>query len=150
MKTIVFQIQKDEVYNEVAKTTSYTGAKMEGDEGAYDRIFTTDEDKIMLERFWNESKNMIVASLKKQLSTEREINDEYTLELEVSTSFDDSLKESTQRSLFSFFVMNIVSKWYVFTNKKEAEAYATSAATNMEDVMHKVFYKKKPVRPIYD
>ena len=150
MNTIIFQIQKDEVYNEVAKTTSYTGAKMEGDEGAYDRIFTTDEDKTMLERFWNESKNMVVASLKKQLRTEREINDEYTLELEVSTSFDDSLKESIQRSLFSFFVMNIVSKWYVLTNKKEAEAYATSAATNMEDVMRKVFYKKKPVRPTYD
>ena len=62
MKIIVFQIQKDTVYNEVAKTTSYTGAKMEGDEGAYDRIFTTDEDKIMLERFWNESKNKVVAS----------------------------------------------------------------------------------------
>ena len=150
MNTIIFQIQKDEVYNEVAKTTSYTGAKMEGDEGAYDRIFTTDEDKTMLERFWNESKNMVVASLKKQLRTEREISDEYILELDVSNSFDNNLEESIQRSMFSFFVMNIVSKWYIFTNKKEAEAYAASAATNMEDVMRKVFYKKKPVRPTYD
>ena len=77
-------------------------------------------------------------------------DDEYILELEVSNSFDDNLKESMQRSLFSFFVMNITSKWYIFTNKNEAESYATSAATDMEDVMRKAYYKKKPVRPIYD
>lgn len=71
MKSIEFQIAKGEVYNEVAKTTSYTGAKMENDEDAYDRIFTTDEDKAMLERFWNESKNMVAGSLKKVLGIEK-------------------------------------------------------------------------------
>ena len=134
MKMVVFKVGKNEVYQEVAKTTSYTGAKMDNDEDAYDRIFTTDEDRTMLERFWNESKNMIAGSLKKLLSSEREEN----------------LKESMQRSLFSFFVMNITSKWYIFTNKNEAEGYATSAATDMEDVMRKAYYKKKPVRPTYD
>lgn len=64
MKTVVFKVSINEVYQEVAKTTSYTGAKMDTDENAYDRIFTTDEDKTMLERFWNESKNMIAGSLK--------------------------------------------------------------------------------------
>lgn len=150
MKTVVFKVGKNEVYQEVAKTTSYTGAKMDNDEDAYDRIFTTDEDRTMLERFWSESKNMIAGSLKKLLGSEREENDEYILELEVSNSFDDNLKESMQRSLFSFFVMNITSKWYIFTNKNEAEGYATSAATDMEDVMRKAYYKKKPVRPTYD
>lgn len=150
MKTVVFKVAKSKVYEEVDKTTSYTGAKMENDKDAYDRIFTTDEDRSILDRFWNESKNMIAGSLKRLIGTEQEQGDEYTLELEVSNSFDGSLMESMQRSLFSFFVMNIVSKWYTFTNKKEAESYAVSAATNMEDVMRKAYYKKKPVRPTYD
>ncbi len=150
MKRIIFQINKSEVYLEVAKTTSYTGAKMKGDTDAYDRIFTTDEDKEMLERFWNESKNTVVDGLKRVLNTETELNGVYTLELGLSNSFDDSLTESMQRSLFSFFVMNITGKWYTFTNKEEAVGYATSAASSMEDVLHKAFYKKKPVRPTYE
>ena len=36
-------VKKEDVYNEVAKTTSYTGAKMD-DDAAYDRIFTTEDD----------------------------------------------------------------------------------------------------------
>ena len=71
-------VNKEDVYNEVAKTTSYTGAKMD-DEAAYDRIFTTEEDKTMLERFWDESKNTICNSMKKFLVNEKESNDTYTL-----------------------------------------------------------------------
>lgn len=64
MIDITIAVNKESVYEEVAQTTSYTGAKMD-DEHAYDRIFTTDEDKSMLERFWNESKNTVCNSLKK-------------------------------------------------------------------------------------
>ena len=148
MNEHVLKINKEEVYDEVAKTTSYTGAKMD-DKTAYDRIFTTEEDKAMLERFWNESKNAIAGSLKKFLASETETEGTYMLTLELSASFDDSLIESMERSLFSFFVMNITAKWYTFTNKKEAGDYATGAAANMEDIMRKAFFKKKPRRPTY-
>ncbi len=143
------RVNKDMVYEEVAQTTSYTGAKMD-DVTAYERIFTTDEDKAMLERFWNESKNAIAGSLKKFLESETEMDGTYMLTLELSASFDDSLLESMERSLFSFFVMNITAKWYTFTNKNEATDYATGAATNLEDIMRKAFFKKKPRRPTYN
>lgn len=145
----ILKVKKNEVYDEVSKTTSYTGAKME-DESAYDRIFTTEEDKAMLERFWNESKNAIAGNLKKFLVSETETDATYTLTLELSASFDESLLKSMERSLFSFFVMNITAKWYTFTNKKEATDYAAGAATNVEDIMRKAFFKKKPRRPTYN
>lgn len=149
MELYTLRVNKDMVYEEVAKTTSYTGAKMD-DVTAYERIFTTDEDKAMLERFWNESKNAIAGSLKKFLESETEMDGTYMLTLELSASFDDSLLESMERSLFSFFVMNITAKWYTFTNKNEATDYATGAATNLEDIMRKAFFKKKPRRPTYN
>ena len=120
------------------------------DEHAYEVISTTDEDKAMLERFWNECKNMICNSLKKVLVSEVEAEGEYSLTLGLSTAFDESLTESMQRSLFSFFVMNITAKWYTFANKSEATGYATEAATYIEDIMRKAFFKKKPTRPTYD
>lgn len=149
MIDITLTVNKEKVYEEVAQTTSYTGAKME-DEHAYDRIFTTDEDKSMLERFWNESKNTVCNSLKKILLNEIEASGVYQLSLGVSSSFDEALTESMNRSLFSFFVMSITAKWYTFTNKEEATGYATEAATYMEDVMRKAFFKKRPTRPTYN
>lgn len=146
---ITLKVNKEAVYDEVAKTTEYTGAKMD-DEHAYEVISTTDEDKAMLERFWNECKNMICNSLKKVLVLEVEAEGEYSLTLGLSTAFDESLTESMQRSLFSFFVMNITAKWYTFANKSEATGYATEAATHIEDIMRKAFFKKKPTRPTYD
>lgn len=149
MADIVLTVNKEKVYEEVAQTTSYTGAKMD-DEHAYERIFTTDEDKSMLERFWNESKNTVCNSLKKILLSEIEASGEYQLSLGVSSSFDEALTESMNRSLFSFFVMSITAKWYTFTNKEEATEYATEAAIYMEDVMRKAFFKKRPIRPTYN
>lgn len=149
MIDIILSVNKENVYEEVAQTTSYTGAKMD-DEHAYDRIFTTDEDKSMLERFWNESKNTACNSLKKTLLHEIENDGVYRLSLGLSNSFDKTLTESMERSLFSFFVMNITAKWYTFTNKEEATGYASEAATYMDDIMRKVFFKKRPTRPTYD
>lgn len=147
---VTLTISKEAVYDEVAKTTEYTGAKMD-DEHAYEVISTTEEDKTMLERFWNECKNMVCNSLKKVLVSENETEEgAYVLTLGLSSAFDESLTESMQRSLFSFFVMNITAKWYTFVNKSEATGYATEAATYIEDIMRKAFYKKRPTRPTYD
>lgn len=150
MIEVTLTIDKESVYKEVAQTTSYTGSKM-ADADAYERIFTTDEDKSMLERFWSESKNTIANSLKRILLNEQEAeNGTYSLHLGVSSSFDEALTESMQRSLFSFFVMNITAKWYTFTNKEEATGYASEAATYIDDIMRKAFFKKKPTRPTYN
>ena len=148
MTIVSLKVDKESVFEEVAKTTSYTGAKME-DETAYERIFTTDEDQSMLERFWNESKVMTCNSLKKLISEEKEISGVWYLTLALSDAFESVLSKSMEESLFSFFVMNITAKWYTFTNKGEATGYATEAATYMDDIMRKAFHKRRPTRPTY-
>lgn len=56
MEKITIQIFKDDVYEEVAKATDYTGAKLiDGDEKARDRILATDNELSDLGRFWEES-----------------------------------------------------------------------------------------------
>lgn len=148
MQQLILKVDKASVMQEVAQTTSYTGAKME-EENAYDRIFTTDEDESILERFWNESKNAVCNSVKKILTSETEANGIFSLTLELSTAFDQALAESMQRSLFSFFVMSITAKWYTFTNKEETTMYATEAAAYLDDILRKAYYKKKPTRPTF-
>lgn len=149
MIEISIDIIKANVYDEVAKTTSYTGAKMDGDGSAYERIFTTDEDQQMLERFWDEAANAVTEQLKPFIKSLLGTKDNvigYYATLSLSSAFDETLSDSIESGLFSFFVNAIVSKWYKFTNKGEADAYATDAAGMMDDVMRKVYYRKKPQR----
>lgn len=144
---ITLTVTKNDVYEEVAKTTEYTGKKMD-DEHAYEVVSTTEEDSEMLDRFWDESKDVACNHLKKFFVSEQG-DDTWELKLCVSSAFDDNLTASMQRSLFSFFVMNIIAKWYTIANKSEAVGYATEAATCMESVMRRACYKKKPERPTY-
>ena len=161
---------------EVAVTTAYTGGKMDNDENALHRISTVDEDENHLERFWEESRADICQELIGLVTFEGMVSDSilpidpihpiqpaasvassvitlkqhYELRLDVSKSFDEALLPSMKLSLRSFFVHNIVAKWYVYTNKTEAGDYADKAATLLDDIHRKAVYKKKPTRPTYD
>lgn len=146
MITVKININKDKVYDEVAQTTSYTGAKMDGDEGAYERIFTTDSDRSQLERFWNESRGALCQTLKNFLESETEVDGSYELTLSLSSSYDTALNETLQKDVMSFFVLSITAKWFVITNKQEATGYAASSAQMLESVLRKVYHKKRPRR----
>lgn len=151
---IILDVKKLLVYDEVAKTSSYTGAKMAGDDAAYDRIFTTDEDRLMLERFWLEAaggatekmKPFIVSVAPQPVSQRVDLTRDYTVRLKVSVDFEPALRESTETSLYDYFVNFIVSRWYKFTCKEEIGSYATDAVAALEDVLRKLYYKKKPTR----
>lgn len=151
---ITLEVNKANVYDEVAKTTAYVGSKVVGDEQAYDRIFTTDGDRQMLERFWVETCSAATSAFRGHLvsvseqpeSHGVELDRHYRVELEASSSFDETLKDSMGTCLFSYFVSSIVSKWCVFANKGEAELYGEQAAGFLSDVMRKLLYRKRPVR----
>lgn len=148
--TVELKTNKMAVYEEVAQTTSYAGKKKEGDEKAYERIFTTDEDRSQLHRFWEECRADLTEALKNYLLGESEdTNGNYGLQLELSSAFDLALKEGMDKGLFSYFVVGITSKWFAFTNKAEAGEYAAGAAAILEALRRKACHKRGPVRPTY-
>ncbi len=149
---ITLSVKQSEVFNEVAQTSNYAGAKMDDDSKAYERISTVDEDTSELRRFWDESRAEIAKEFIRMLTSEGmdEDGDTYNLVLNVSVSFDNALLPSMQLGLFSYFVQTITAKWYVYTNKKEAGDYANVGKDILDEVKQKAFFKKKPVRPTYD
>lgn len=74
----------------------------------------------------------------------------HEFKLSLSQSFDTALLPSMRKELVSYFVLNITAKWYIFTNKKEADGYAAMAADLLDGLRRKACYKKKPTRPTYD
>lgn len=147
---VTLTINKKSVFDEVAMTAEYTGAKM-ADETAYERISLTDENREILNRFWSESKTLICGHLKRMFISEEDPEDKdiYTLSLELSESFGSQLTTNLKSSLHHFFVANIISKWYALTNKEEAAGYATAAASYIEEIMRKAYSKEKPSRPSF-
>lgn len=148
--TIELSTNKMAVYEEVAQTTAYTGKKKDGDEKAYERIFTTDEDRSQLQRFWGECRASLTEALKNYLLGEREDSDGgYWLRLELSSAFDPALQEGMAKDLFSYFVVGITGKWFDLANKAEAGEYAAGAASILEALRRKACHKRKPTRPRY-
>lgn len=155
MQDITLTVEKDKVMHEVAKATSYTGAKMMGeDPGAYDRIFVSDEEREMLERYWVEACSIATDTLKPWLNRVSsqpihhgvDIETDYEVVLSMSDRYDGSLTDSVQSALLSYFVATILSKWYRLTNKGEMEAYATEAAAMLQAVENRLNHKKNPTR----
>lgn len=148
MPTIVLKVIKADVWNEVAKTSGYTGDKMtDTDENAYERILITDEDQKSLQRFWEEAAAVANDQLKEMLISASAMNVDYNVVLNVSRNYDTVLNPSVQAALTSYFISAIVGRWYKFSNKTEAESYLSEAADMMDDVLRKLYSRKRPRRP---
>lgn len=134
---------------EVAKATDYTGSKMDESSETRDRIAMTDDDMENLNRFWEEAANAANDRLKTMIVdfTSAWQTQRYQVTLEVSKSFDKTLTPTVESSLRSFFILSIVGKWFQFTNKKEASSYLAEAAEMLEDVMRKLYTRRRPTSP---
>lgn len=166
METITIHIYKDDVYEEVAKATDYTGSKLiDGDEGARDRILAADDDLAELGRFWEESvtavnenfKEMLVSGSMKNVQTAQALvqsgvsvfvtKPAYEAVIEVSLAFDKALTASVQSTLRSFFIASIIGQWFKFANKGEAADYFTQAAEMLDTAERMLYSRKRPKRP---
>ena len=149
-------ISKSAVYDEVAKTTSYIGKKKFNDNATgYMRMFTTDADQLMLERFWSEACNVATDLMKPFIVdvnhrpdsyVEVASTDDYTVLLQLPENFSTSLTSSMCNSLFNYFMSAIVGKWCKFTNNEESETYLQEASRMLNDARSKLYYRNKPTR----
>ena len=141
-------ITKSDVYEEVAKTTAYIGAKnkLEDGKSAFDQVFVTDADMTMIERFFNESLDALRNVLKRFISGGSGVGGTITWQLEMPSRFDDNLLESIKSSANSFLVNSIIGKWCEITANDKVKEYADNAAALLLDIKEKAFFKKKPTR----
>lgn len=154
MKTATLTVNKEDVMQEVDKTASYTGKKIDeatppadGQETAYDRIRTTAATEELLKRFWDEAASIATSKMMRFL-TSVENDTAYTAQLSLTERWDDALLPGMNKSLFSYFVSFILSRWYKIANKAEAETYMADANDLLEDVMRKLYFRSSPVRDI--
>lgn len=148
MADSILTIKKSDVYEEVAKTTAYIGAKnkLEDGKSAFDQVFVTDADLTMIERFFNESLDALINVLKRFISGGSGVDGTITRQLEMPSRFDDNLLSSINSSANSFLVNSIIGKWCEITANDKVKEYVDNAAALLLDIKDKAFFKKKPTR----
>lgn len=148
MANFTLTITKSNIYEEVAKTTAYIGAKnkLEDGKSAFDQVFVTDADLTMIDRFFNESLDSLRNVLKRFISGVSVADVTITWQLEMPSRFDDNLLESVKSSANSFLVNSIIGKWCEITANDKVKEYADNAAALLLDIKDKAFFKKKPTR----
>ena len=148
MRTINIKTSKADVFNDVAKTASYTGAKMVGDNDAYERISITDQNMELFNSYWAVAVSLLCDNLKEMIKEINNDNNGLTVSLSVSNSFDISLVSSINASIQAFFVEIILGKWFEITNKQEFQARYNSGVEMLTDALRKLYYRKAPTRPV--
>lgn len=148
MANFTLTITKSDIYEEVAKTTAYIGAKnkLEDGKSAFDQVFVTDADLTIIDRFFNESLDSLRNVLKRFISGVSVADVTITWQLEMPSRFDDNLLESIKSSANSFLVNSIIGKWCEITANDKVKKYADNAAALLLDINDKAFFKKKPTR----
>lgn len=157
-KVVTLTVRKARVFDEVMKTTEYMGKKLVGeqDKGAYVRVAATDADGLMLERFWLEGCGLAAQALRRyavgecRLSGKGGVPDmakDYEVTLRLPGGFDAATAPDLERSLFSYIVTTMLSKWCLLANRTDAQAYMELSNVSLQDINRKLFNRKRPERP---
>lgn len=155
MNSIDISVNKAYVYDAVDETAAYIGAKTIGDDGAYQRISTTDADRTLLENYWSEACCLATDVLKPYI---QEVSDNsvshtvslganYDVTLKLPGNVNLKLTNTISTSLFHYFVYSILSKWCMLTSKQDAESYALDADKMMKEVLRCVHHRTRPQKP---
>ena len=150
METITVRVYQDDVYEEVAKATDYTGSKLtDADEDARDRILAGDDDLAELGRFWEESAQAVNENFKEILLSGETGGERraYTGVFEVSRAFDKVLTGSVESVIRSFFIASVIGQWFKFANKQEASDYMVQAGDLLTAAERLIYSRRKPSVP---
>lgn len=144
MKRLIYTIAKEKILAEVSLISSYAGVKSEED--IFCRVALADEDEDLASRFWTDAACEIIDRLR-EFVVASSINDtSFTLELELSGSYDESLNTSVERDLTSALAYAVISEWFRLTFPGRSSEWATLSAGSLERAHKKLCSRVRPKR----
>lgn len=148
MQEIKLEINKGDVYEEVAKSTAYIGSKTFDDSGKnrFEQVFVTDADRVMLERFWQgaiSSLQPVFGGILRDITASEEgilfvlkVTDNYPM------VFEDSLKSST----IEYIENKILTEWCAVSAKGETEKYVNESGALLMQINNLIHKRCRPTR----
>lgn len=167
MRQITIDIEKAYVLDEVAKLSSYAGAKLiEADPGAVDRIMATDADLETMDRFWDETISALEERLKDHLvksefvygggeadtaeGTTTQEADTQRMTLSVGTRMSGAIEDSLRKSMQGYCIGSMAAMWYALANKDGVEEQLQKLNEKLMSSLYVIYSRKRPEKPAAD
>lgn len=156
-QTVLFTLDKSEIYKEVTKYTAYEGAKV--DETLYDRVRVKSGDKTALERWWCEACSLVTTCLipyvtqisAAEIKDRPDEADNFTVTLGMPSNWNVSVKPALERSLAEIVTGYLLQQWYLLLNdEKQAKATGASQQTAIAKVGQLLYTRIRPTRPTFE
>jgi hypothetical protein len=142
----IYSINEATVMNSVGMNTAYAGDRYVGDDGAYDRISTTEGEEALLKEYFGLGFNAIVQTLEPFVTTIDSDKGVYNISCKFPDRASSIAVSEIQGYLHPFMVSFIKSKWYMVSNKAEAETEAIVANGMLESIKALAYRRVKPTR----
>lgn len=146
MKTLSITVTRDTVYEEVSKTTSFDGAKKDAEDGTYERVMTTEDDRQMLARYFDEAAQAAEAALSDLPTDDTTDGEQWGVTLRLPDAFNDKAAQSINADMFSYFCESILGKWYATTLYDVSERHTLLSAGFLQDALRKIWFRAAPSR----
>lgn len=145
MKELQITILRDNVFEEVGKTTAFDGAKRETGDGTYERVMATEDDRQIMARAFDEAAQAAESAFADIAYDITADNSQWGVTLYLPGSFNEKAAQSINSDMFSFFCESILEKWYASTLPDASNRHAQLAMGYLTDASKKIWYRSAPM-----
>lgn len=168
VETLKVKIVKDDVLDEVGRTTAYLGQRKPGAASgeAFERVSTTDSDAGLLSLFFDEGLDMLKGRLRRYVAAVDETDGadeangadkadgaegadaktEVTFTLQIPGRYNTALNDTLVSSVTGYLVNYILAKWCGIADVENVQQYANNVAGNLQDIIAKLSSRTAPKR----
>ena len=150
MNIATIKIDKDSIFEQIAKKTSYIGSKMK-DEDAYDNIFTTDEDKEFFEEHFElahaECVEMLFPYAMKEITDSEEVQDDgYSIVITVPKEMSQTTVSLVERQINEYIVSRLIAEWMMVCNIDSHSYWLERYTSIRKQINRTLLSRMKPLR----
>lgn len=147
MKQINISFSPQEVFAEIALQSAYAGVKNGDSSRFFDKVATAKSDEALLNRFLTEMAGVIADHLKAFVVDYSCSPASFSISLEVSGAYDDSLTLSVTSDLFAALSAGVTARWFALAYPEKASEFSAKTDALLSRVYSKLYSRKKPARP---
>ena len=146
MKNLIIIITKSTVLDDVSLNSAYAGAKSNDGKASFDKVAVIEQDEAMLSRFWTEMCGKITDKLKEFVAVSSLTSDKFSLTLELSGAYDESMSQSVVEDLKAALATGVTARWFRYTLSDRAEEWDAQSTRLLDSALSKLCHRSKPVR----
>lgn len=146
MKNLIISIALSSIIDDVSLNSAYAGAKSNDDGSLFSRVATISDDRTLLSKFLTETCGMVTDRLKEFIVSSSLDSSNFSLKLEISNAFDESLAPFIKDDIHSAIVSGVIYRWFRFTFPDRAEEWKNQSVCLLSSALSKLCQRRKPVK----